>query len=200
MLFLFHFLTSTSGNNSLTNQHINYLIAPLHINVQVFLVLEYVNGGSLHYLLKKRANRRLSEIDARMIFSQVCAGIRYCHERLVVHRDIKLENVLVQYPDKAVAHNQNLALTSSGHLDPRQLVVKLIDFGFASLVVPGKKLRVFCGTPSYMAPEIIQRKEYGGYRNRVPRSYPYCTRLRLKSSATTAFVVVLLVRWFYLYV
>eukprot|EP00392_Amoebophrya_sp_AT5.2_P000944 g946.t1 len=130
---------------------------------QVFLVLEYVNGGSLHYLLKKRANRRLSEIDARMIFSQVCAGIRYCHERLVVHRDIKLENVLVQYPDKAVAHNQNLALTSSGHLDPRQLVVKLIDFGFASLVVPGKKLRVFCGTPSYMAPEIIQRKEYGGY-------------------------------------
>ena len=71
--------------------------------------------------------------DARTVFTQVCSGVRYCHERLVVHRDIKLENVLVQY------HDRNVSL--SNPLDPRTAVVKLIDFGFASLVVPGKKLR-----------------------------------------------------------
>ncbi len=71
---------------------------------QVFLILEYINGGTLHYLLKKKPYRRLDERpDATFIFAQVCAGIKYCHERFVVHRDIKLENVLVQY----ASHSHN---------------------------------------------------------------------------------------------
>jgi serine/threonine protein kinase len=62
------------------------------------------------------------------------------HDRCVIHRDIKLENLL---------------LDESG-------IVKIIDFGFATIVPRGKKIRVFCGTPSYMAPEIVTRKEHPG--------------------------------------
>jgi len=63
----------------------------------------------------------------------------YCHRKSVVHRDIKLENVLYE---------------------PSTATVKLIDFGFAIALAPGAKLNIFCGTPSYMAPEIVNKKEY----------------------------------------
>merc|ERR1712008_538967 len=68
-------------------------------------------------------------------------GIRYMHDRHIVHRDVKLENLL---------------LDEAG-------TVQIIDFGFSTIVPPGKKLKIFCGTPSYMAPEIVARKEYSGF-------------------------------------
>lgn len=64
--------------------------------------------------------------------------MEYLHSKNVAHRDLKLENILVENDGK----------------------VKLIDFGFS--VCSDKKLRIFCGTPSYMAPEIILRKDYFG--------------------------------------
>lgn len=63
----------------------------------------------------------------------------YVHKKSVVHRDIKMENVLYDAPTNRV---------------------KLIDFGFAIALAPGSKLNIFCGTPSYMAPEIVNKKEY----------------------------------------
>jgi serine/threonine protein kinase len=102
--------------------------------------MEYLGGGSLHHYLKKKPNRRLEDARARRIFVQVCQGLKYLHDRYIVHRDIKLENLL---------------LDETG-------TVKLIDFGFSTVVPPGKKIKVFCGTPSYMAPEIVARKEYPG--------------------------------------
>merc|ERR1711998_382304 len=70
---------------------------------------------------------------------QIMEGLEYMHNNNVVHRDIKLENVLFDE-----SHN-----------------AKLIDFGF-SVYAKDKKLRMFCGTPSYMAPEIVKRGEYRG--------------------------------------
>lgn len=105
---------------------------------EINLVMEYIEGCSLHYYLKK--NRVLSESTARSIFRQVLSAVSYCHSQDITHRDIKLENILI----------------CSGR------TAKLIDFGFATCFPHEKKVKMFCGTPSYMAPEIVLRQEYSG--------------------------------------
>jgi MAP/microtubule affinity-regulating kinase len=65
-------------------------------------------------------------------------AIKHCHKKCVVHRDVKLENILVS----------------------EQNIVKLIDFGFSIAIAPDTKLNIFCGTPSYMAPEIVNKQNY----------------------------------------
>jgi len=108
---------------------------------QICIIMEFVSGGSLHHFLKKQPGRRLDDQVAKRILFQVCQGLRYMHDRHIVHRDIKLENLLLDESSN----------------------VKIIDFGFSMVVPPGKTLKVFCGTPSYMAPEIVARKEYSGF-------------------------------------
>jgi len=67
-------------------------------------------------------------------------GIAYCHAKQISHRDIKLENIL---------------MNEDGDL-------KIIDFGFSTCIPNNVKVRMFCGTPSYMAPEIVNKREYCG--------------------------------------
>lgn len=78
---------------------------------KVFLVMDNINGGSLHSLLKSKPNRQLKESEAKGLFRQVASAIKYCHSKNITHRDIKLENVL---------------------LDESKRNVKLIDFGFST--------------------------------------------------------------------
>lgn len=108
---------------------------------QVFLIMEYVNGGSLHGYLKMKPNRQMPELEAKFLWRQVVQAIYYCHQRNVTHRDIKLENIL---------------------LDETKTVAKLIDFGFSTCIPHERKVKIFCGTPSYMAPEIVSKIEYSG--------------------------------------
>jgi len=65
----------------------------------------------------------------------------YLHSINVTHRDIKLENIILSEDLK---------------------YIKLIDFGFSICILPHKKLKIYCGTPSYMAPEIVWKREYYG--------------------------------------
>jgi len=108
---------------------------------QVFLVMDNVSGGSLHSLLKSKPNRQLRESEAKNIFGQIASAIKYCHSKNITHRDIKLENIL---------------------LDENKQNIKLIDFGFSTCIPNEKKIKIFCGTPSYMAPEIVSKKEFWG--------------------------------------
>jgi len=85
---------------------------------------------------------RLPEEECRIIFRQVVSAVAYLHERDIVHRDLKLDNVLVDPTD--------------GHR------VKIIDFGFSIKASPEQKLSLFCGTPHYMDPDISRKKEYNG--------------------------------------
>jgi 5'-AMP-activated protein kinase catalytic alpha subunit len=105
---------------------------------RIHLIMECVEGGNLCSYVKQK--KRLHETEAKKIFFQLMLAIEYLHRENVTHRDIKLENVLFT--------------------DSRD--IKLIDFGFSTINVPGKKAKIFCGTPSYMAPEIVLRTEYEG--------------------------------------
>lgn len=95
----------------------------------------------MHGYIKTFENRRIPENDVRYIFKQIVEGINYLHLNNFVHRDIKLENILINKKNKDV---------------------KIIDFGFSVCVQADKKLCMFCGTPSYMAPEIVSKQEYNG--------------------------------------
>ncbi|KAI8342863.1 kinase-like domain-containing protein [Chlamydoabsidia padenii] len=99
----------------------------------IYLVLEYVSGGDLFDLVAKKG---LTESETRFIFFQLFAGIKFLHERQVAHRDMKPENVLVANANK--------------------LQIKITDFGLAKTTSTKKKvLDSQCGTPNYVAPEIL---------------------------------------------
>ena len=67
-------------------------------------------------------------------------GVQYLHSKKIVHRDLKLENIMI---------NENLN-------------VKIIDFGFSLFTLKNRKLSLHCGTPSYMAPELVAKEDYLG--------------------------------------
>lgn len=106
---------------------------------QIALVMEFATGGDLLKYVRNR--RRLAEPCAKDLFKQLLEGLDHIHKKMVVHRDIKLENLL---------------------LDPFNCV-KIADFGVAAVVQPEKKLHDHCGTPSYIAPEILQDAGYEGF-------------------------------------
>jgi len=105
----------------------------IETETQVILVMEYINGGSTHGYLKSKPNRRMDEHNAKKIFCQLISALAYLHSKCIAHRDIKLENLLLDDFNN----------------------VKIIDFGFSTCIPNEKKIKMFCGTPSYMAPEIV---------------------------------------------
>ncbi|CAM9615846.1 unnamed protein product, partial [Phaeothamnion confervicola] len=104
------------------------------------LVMELVEGGELFDRVVARQN--YSELEARECIRGMLAAIAYCHNVGVVHRDIKPENVLLASQDND--HD-----------------IKLADFGLAQAVSSSAVLLMQCGTPSYVAPEILKAQPYG---------------------------------------
>jgi len=105
---------------------------------QLLIIMELATGISLLNYLKAKPNRRMDESETKEIFYQIIKAITYLHSKNIVHRDVKLENIIID-----------------------NKYIKIIDFGFATFHQTNK-LNFFCGTPSYMPPEIIQKKEYLG--------------------------------------
>ena len=109
----------------------------------LYLIMEYVNGISLRDYINQKEQKLLNENETKLIFKQIVNAIKYCHSKHICHRDIKLENVLL--------------------CDKNYTKVKVIDFGFSEKTFnKNVLLKMFCGTPSYMAPEIIMKKKYIG--------------------------------------
>ena len=106
-----------------------------------FIIMEYINGGNLFSYVKKR--RKLSEKISKFLFKQIILAIKHIHSQLIVHRDIKLENILIDMNNK----------------------VKICDFGIGIILSSeDQDLHSHCGTPMYIAPEIILSNKENGYK------------------------------------
>jgi len=128
--------------SKLKNLHIVELKEVLTTDTEIYLVLELVTGGEL--LDKIVSAKRFDENRARRYFQQLIQAIQYCHENGVAHRDLKPENLLLDNND----------------------IVKISDFGLSSLTSSGTKktLMTCCGTPNYVAPEVLEEKGYDGFK------------------------------------
>ena len=121
-------------------KHVNVvrLLEVFESSNHLLIVMEYSDNSDLLKYVK--TNGRLNEEKARYYFKNILTGLAHCHCRSVLHRDIKLDNIL---------------LDSEGG-------VKICDFG-VSKILRGQVIKEQCGTPAYIAPEIIANKGYSGF-------------------------------------
>ncbi|KAK4604993.1 hypothetical protein RGQ29_013171 [Quercus rubra] len=105
---------------------------------KIYIVMEHVSGGQLTD--KMSYVKKLEEWEARKLYQQLIDAVDYCHNKGVYHRDLKPENLLMD-------HKGNL---------------KVSDFGLSALQKPGGILTTACGSPCYVAPELLLNKGYNG--------------------------------------
>lgn len=120
--------------------HVVELYEVMASKTKIYVVMEYVKGGEL---FNKVSKGKLKHDEARRYFQQLISAVDYCHSRGVCHRDLKPENLL---------------LDENGNL-------KVSDFGLSALAETKHQdglLHTTCGTPAYVAPEVINRKGYDG--------------------------------------
>eukprot|EP00906_Rhabdomonas_costata_P007413 RCo010616 len=152
-------LLMTQNLGSQVNREIALMLKMSHRNVcgmrecfqtseKVYLVLELVKGGDLFERIKQ--SKMLDEDTARGFFQQLILGLNYCHKHQIAHRDLKPENLLLN----------------------QEGVLKISDFGLSNnqrstdsgRVNPSMMLNTVCGTPNYVAPEVLMEKGYNGFQ------------------------------------
>ncbi|KAK7263089.1 hypothetical protein RJT34_30673 [Clitoria ternatea] len=112
------------------------ILTPTHLAI----VMEYASGGELFERICNAG--RFTEDEARFFFQQLISGVSYCHAMQVCHRDLKLENTLLD-----------------GSPAPR---LKICDFGYSKSSVLHSQPKSTVGTPAYIAPEVLLKQEYDG--------------------------------------
>ncbi|KAK9756222.1 hypothetical protein RND81_01G082000 [Saponaria officinalis] len=106
---------------------------------KIYIILEYITGGELFDKILHHG--RLSEVEARRYFQQLIDGVECCHNKGVYHRDLKPENLLLDSQEN----------------------IKISDFGLSAHPPEGVTLlKITCGTPNYVAPEVLNHKGYDG--------------------------------------
>ncbi|XP_053521995.1 MAP/microtubule affinity-regulating kinase 3 isoform X3 [Artibeus jamaicensis] len=122
----------------LNHPNIVKLFEVIETDKTLYLIMEYASGGEVFdYLV---AHGRMKEKEARAKFRQIVSAVQYCHQKRIVHRDLKAENLLLD----------------------ADMNIKIADFGFSNEFTVGNKLDTFCGSPPYAAPELFQGKKYDG--------------------------------------
>ena len=134
-------LYETSLMQKLNHKNVVKILELFETEKYMLIIMEYINCGNLFSFVKKR--RKLSEKTSKFLFRQIIQGIKYIHSKNIVHRDIKLENILIDL-------NNN---------------IKICDFGISKIFDNENNMILFdkCGTPMYMAPEILLSSKENGY-------------------------------------
>ena len=119
----------------LDHPNIVKLFQVIQTDKTLYLVMEYASGGEVFdYLV---LHGRMKEKEARAKFRQIVSAVQYCHQKRIIHRDLKAENLLLD----------------------AEMNIKIADFGFSNEFTPGSKLDTFCGSPPYAAPELFQVRD-----------------------------------------
>ncbi|XP_073532193.1 serine/threonine-protein kinase ULK1 isoform X2 [Phyllobates terribilis] len=111
----------------------------------VYLVMEYCNGGDLADYL--HTMRTLSEDTIRLFLQQIAGAMKMLHSKGIIHRDLKPQNIL-------------LSCTGGRRSNPNNIRIKIADFGFARYLQNNMMAATLCGSPMYMAPEVIMSQHY----------------------------------------
>lgn len=135
---LMHIRREIEIMSSLAHPHIISIYEVFENTEKIVIVMEYASKGDLYDYVCDR--QRVSESQARHFFRQIVSAVHYCHRNGIVHRDLKLENIL---------------LDENGN-------IKIADFGLSNLYQDDKFLQTFCGSPLYASPEIVNGRPYRG--------------------------------------
>lgn len=122
----------------LDHPHIIKLYQVMETKNMIYIVSEYASKGEIFDYIARYG--RMMEQAARRKFWQILSAVEYCHDRRIVHRDLKAENLLLDA-------NMN---------------IKIADFGFSNYYTNGELLATWCGSPPYAAPEVFEGKRYTG--------------------------------------
>ena len=123
---------------SLKHNSIVRILETIETSNYILIIMENINGGDLLSFVKKRT--KLNEKTSKIIFKQLITSLKYIHSKGIIHRDIKLDNILIDL------HNN----------------IKICDFGVGKNYTNNEKFMEQCGTPAYIAPEILKNEGYEG--------------------------------------
>ena len=125
--------------SKLHHPFINQILDSFETDTHFFIVMEYVCGDLLSFIRKRN---KLNEPSAKIIFKQIIEGLKYIHKKKIIHRDIKLDNILIDLSN----------------------TIKICDFGVSRKIEKGNIIYERCGTPAYIAPEIYAKIGYEGFK------------------------------------
>ena len=125
--------------SKLRHPFVNQILDTFETDKHVFIVMEYICADLLSFIRKRE---QLSENTSKIIFKQIIEGLKYINKKGIVHRDIKLDNILIDLNN----------------------TVKICDFGVSKRISENEIMIDHCGTPGYIAPEIYKNKGYEGFQ------------------------------------
>lgn len=126
-----------SIHKTLNHKHIVAFYGFFEDETYVYIVLELCQKRSMAELVKRR--KFVTEPEVRYYLKQVLSAVQYLHENSIIHRDLKLANLFINH----------------------EMKVKIGDFGLSTRIENGERKKTMCGTPNYIAPEILEKKGHG---------------------------------------